>query len=63
MVMPLIGDVSCIAMQIACGSLLKNCVHTAMAAKVGAAARLSQTPRPEAACSPPAGAPIKASLV
>jgi hypothetical protein len=52
MVIPLIGDVSCIAMQSMSGWPLKKPVHKAMIANVGAAARPSHRDMPGGALPP-----------
>jgi hypothetical protein len=52
-VIPLIGDEPCIAVQSMSGWPLKKPVHSAMIAKVGAAARPSQPAAPGAARLPP----------
>ena len=52
-VIPLIGDEPCIAMQSMSGWPLKKPVHSAMNAKVGAAAKRSQPAAPGATRPPP----------
>jgi hypothetical protein len=53
-VIPLIGDEPCVAMQSMSGWPLNKPVHSAMVAKVGAAARPSQPAAPKVAPRPPA---------
>jgi len=53
-VIPLNGDVPCIAMQTMSGWPLKKAVHVAIKAKVGAAAKPSQPAAPGAAAPLPA---------
>ena len=52
-VIPLIGDEPCIAMQSMSGWPLNKPVHSAMSAKVGAAARPSHAAGPGAEWPPP----------